>query len=561
MRPIPTLTFVSLLAFGSLTFGQLKKITLDQPIGEQVAIPKPRPAEIVALEGPVDPRSYRLGPGDQMEFGVWGGIELQEDVTVAPDGNLALPNVGIVPVAGLTLADAESLVAKTAAQVYPRARVTLRLTGVRKLLAAVSGAVMNPGTYELTAVDRLSALIAMAGGFWEPEAKPTTEEPRHKGRETADKTGKEKRPLEEVPEPLPSQRHIVITDRAGQSRSVDYLRYIRTGDAGYNPVLTDGDQVHIPVIDREVGTLNIFGAVKSPGEYEYVPGDRVRDLVELAGSARSDAMLEAVEIVRFNGFGETVQILTADISNPAERGPELMMDDRLFIRAIPKYRQKQYVKVTGEVKYPGLYPIEEDQVKLTDIITACGGFTLKANLENARVRRWSLTEVEDPEFDRLSAMTVAEMSNMEYEYFKNRSREEAPEVVVDFVKLFQNNNKALDIVLKDKDEIEVPPLLPTVKVAGQVNNPGLVNYEPGKSYEYYINKTGGYSWNARKSKLRLIKAQSGTWLKPHKSTQIDIGDTIFVPEKKEYEYWELVKDILLVTTQVATIIVVTRTVR
>ena len=540
-----------------MTYGQIRRITLDQPLGEQVAITRPSVATGLALEGPVDPQQYILGPGDKLEFGVWGGIEVQEIVTVAPDGNLTLPNVGIVAVAGLSLAEAESQVVKTAAAAYPRAQITLRLREVRKLLASVSGAVMNPGLYGLTAVDRLSTLIAAADGFWKP--KETPEEPKVKGRQAADLATREERPLEEVPEPLPSQRHIIITSRMGVSRQVDFLCYIRTGDTEFNPVLGDGDRVHIPVIDREVGTLNVFGAVKIPGEYEFVPGDRLRDLVELAGGARSDAALDSVEIVRFGGESEIAGILTVDLRQSDERGPALMADDRIFIRTIPQYRQKQYVKLTGEVKYPGVYPIEEDRVKLTEIIAVCGGFTPKADLENSRVIRWSLAEIEDPEFERLSAMTVAEMSNMEYEYFKNRSREEAPGVVVDFASLFNDKNQALDIVLKDKDEIVVPLFLPTVKVAGQVNNPGLINYEPDRNVDYYIAKAGGYSWNARKSKLRLIKAQSGTWLKPRSSTRIDIGDTIFVPEKKEYDYWELVKDILLVTTQVATIIVVTRT--
>jgi hypothetical protein len=55
--------------------------------------------------------------------------------------------------------------------------------------------------------------------------------------------------------------------------------------------------------------------------------------------------------------------------------------------------------------------------------------------------------------------------------------------------------------------------------------------------------------------LRLIKAHSGTWMKPKKSTPIEIGDTIFVPEKQEVDWWELSKDLLLVASQVATVLI------
>jgi len=133
--------------------------------------------------------------------------------------------------------------------------------------------------------------------------------------------------------------------------------------------------------------------------------------------------------------------------------------------------------------------------------------------------------------------------------------------VVDFKKLFTDKDTDQDISLREHDLIEVPTLSPTVNVAGQVNNPGLIRFKPGRDFEYYIEKAGGYSWNARKGKMRLIKAQTGKWIKPKKDTPIEIGDTIFVPEKQETEYWELWKDLLLVASQIATILIVIRSVK
>jgi protein involved in polysaccharide export with SLBB domain len=94
-----------------------------------------------------------------------------------------------------------------------------------------------------------------------------------------------------------------------------------------------------------------------------------------------------------------------------------------------------------------------------------------------------------------------------------------------------------------------------------VNRPGLVKWVPGKNVEYYIEKAGGFSWNARKGKIRLIKAQTSKWIKPKKNTPVEIGDTIFVPEKTEIDYWEMWKDILLIVSQIATIILVVQSVR
>jgi len=80
-----------------------------------------------------------------------------------------------------------------------------------------------------------------------------------------------------------------------------------------------------------------------------------------------------------------------------------------------------------------------------------------------------------------------------------------------------------------------------------------VRFADGKNYEYYIGKAGGFSWNARIGKIRLIKAHSGTWIKPKTHTPIEIGDTIFVPEQQETDWWGLSKDLLLAISQIATV--------
>ena len=114
--------------------------------------------------------------------------------------------------------------------------------------------------------------------------------------------------------------------------------------------------------------------------------------------------------------------------------------------------------------------------------------------------------------------------------------------------------------MRDNDEINIPVQAKTIRVSGQVLSPGLINWEPGKDFQYYIEKSGGYSYNARKSKIRIIRAATGTWLKPDKKTIINVGDTIFVPEKTERDYWVIYKDILLVFTQMITITVLINTV-
>ena len=125
-------------------------------------------------------------------------------------------------------------------------------------------------------------------------------------------------------------------------------------------------------------------------------------------------------------------------------------------------------------------------------------------------------------------------------------------MVLDLYELFVNGDSTQNVLLRDLDILEVPPITHAVKITGQVNQPGLVNYEPGKPSSYYIEKSGGLSWNASRSRIRVIKGVSGKWVKPG-HTLIEEGDTIFVPEKSDVDYWQLYKDIMLVATQFATI--------
>jgi len=551
-----SLAFFSSLAFGQAATGNSAPSAFD--LIKRKSLPTPSSTSL-ALEGAVDPETYILGPGDHLEFDIWGAFESQYDLLVAPDGEIAIPGIGNLPVAGLSLAAADSALHRAAQSSYPRASVRLRLTGVRIMKATISGAVEKPGAYDLSAVDRLTALIDKANGLLLP--RDDEQENLQFEQSLARKTPSEQRRAREEAKtarrlmPEASLRHITILSRDGAIRQVDLKKFFATGDHRHNPILRDGDAVQIPLISRETGVLNAFGAVKSPGEYEFLPGDHLRDLIDIAGGLGDDAVTDDIEIVRFDAGGKTNQKLQVKLASADDRGPPLNADDRVFIRKMPDFRRKFQVKVTGEVKFPGSYSIENDKTKLSELIEDCGGLTDRANYDNARVVRRALLDVEDPEFERLKTLAVSDMTDMEYEYFKIRSREDAPSVVVNFKKLLLDGDTSLDIALQDKDEIEVPTLSPTVKVTGQVNNPGLIRFAPGEDYLYYVQKAGGFSWNARKGKMRLIKAQSGTWMKPKKSTPIEIGDTIFVPEKQEVDWWELSKDFLLVASQVATVMI------
>lgn len=116
------------------------------------------------------PTGYVLRPNDQVAIEVFGEEDLRANTRLNGEGNLSLPLLGSVHLAGMTLAQAANKVTELYGRDYlvnPRVNVTL--VGYAKRRFTILGQVNRPGSYEMPegspdGVDLLEA-IAMAGGY------------------------------------------------------------------------------------------------------------------------------------------------------------------------------------------------------------------------------------------------------------------------------------------------------------------------------------------------------------------------------------------------------------
>jgi len=402
-------------------------------------------------------------------------------------------------------------------------------TSAEKYNITVSGAVKSPGVYYMPPTSRVSQVVKRANAI--PDSIITIE--------------------------APSWRNIKLIRKPDTTR-IDLLKFKILGDASENPYLKDGDVVLVPKINKSV---SIHGQINQEGIYEMIPGDHVSDIVYLALGITGRAYTKEAYLTRFkNGKNETEKItfsLEKALKNPhSQHDPLIQKDDRIYIREIPEYHEEYYVTIRGEVEFSGRYSIEENQTTLLELLKQSGGPTAEADLSNAYLQRRSREDVVDTEFERLKEIPIEEMTVLEYEYFKTKSREMRGKYSIDFEKLWLSQEKNYNIQLKHNDFIYIPDKSVTVNVSGQVKDPGLITYIPNKNYMYYIKQAGGFSWNARKSKIRIIRANTGEWLKPDDETIVEIGDMVFIPEKPDIDYWELFKDGMLVISQIATVALV-----
>ena len=525
--------------------------TLEQPLENppHPALREIEPFEGQALEGAVDPEKYILGPGDLIGFSALGDVAQDFFARVSADGNLRIQTLGVFQAGGRIFAEVKAEILSAAQKSYRTDQLAIYLAQLREFKASVGGMVWNPGTYQMTATDRASSLIALAGGFFVP-TKPEDLEKAGLPQEASLKRERKGSDLSELPSY--STRHAQIIHRDGKITPVDLLLFLRAGRPDGNPYLQDGDFLLIPPLNTQVGLLGIYGSVHQPGQIEYVDGDHLDRALLLAGGLTEEADPSRMEIVRQTGPGLGFITLLVNLDAEGAFSTPLQADDRIYVRPQPSYHPLRQVEVRGEVLRPGFYAVEETGTPIAEIIERAGGFTDRASLTEAILTRRFQQEKEDPEFERLRLMAPDKMSKIEYQYYKSHAQEYQGLVSVDLQALCVLGDSSQNILLWDQDLLEISPRMKTIRVTGQVNSPGILDYEPGKSYRHYIAKSGGYAWNAAQSKARIIKAVSGIWVKPGK-TQIDVGDTIFIPAKADIDSWLIFKDIMLVATQIATL--------
>ena len=242
-----------------------------------------------------------------------------------------------------------------------------------------------------------------------------------------------------------------------------------------------------------------------------------------------------------------------------EKDPvEMKVQDQVIVRQIPEYYINRFIEIEGFVKYPGWYKIIKDSTTLKEIIEEAGGFMKEASLAEASLTRTIGINTNDPEFERLKQIPRADMTDDEYDYLKAKSRERSGKVVVDFEKLFRDNDLSENVVLKRNDVINIPEAKNYINLLGQLVNPGKIIYKEGLTVNDYIGLAGGFGWRALENEVRVVKAKTGEWIEADEIDSLKPGDTIWVPEDPPGpKFWEVFTSVLQVTGQLAAVIAAT----
>lgn len=282
----------------------------------------------------------------------------------------------------------------------------------------------------------------------------------------------------------------------------------------------------------------IYGPLSKPGTYPYAENMTLEDAIVAAGGLREEALLSNIEIARRlqytdekdTTYNKKAKVFTFNIENGiiVKEGQNFVLKpfDVITIKRNPEYADVSVVSITGEVKYPGNYSLKSRNDRLSDLIERAGGLTEAGFVGGARFTR-ALTPFERERAEEL--LEIAHSSDtvsIDKITIKDRYS-----VGIDLATAMKEPGCTKDIILRNGDQIIIPPFDNTVHISGEVLFPNTVPYVEDKSASYYINQAGGVSEKGRRSKAFIIYANGQVSRLYH--GRIQPGCEIVIPTKHD----------------------------
>ena len=230
---------------------------------------------------------YVLGPGDELNINIWGSQSESLTAMIDRQGEIALPLVGAIGIAGRTIAQGQQLIRKALETQLQHANVEISLGRVHTVRVYVAGDVQRPGAYDISSLSTpLNALYA-AGG-------PTGEGS------------------------LRVLRHYRGTSMIGETDLYSLLlRGVRPGADR----LLNGDTILVPPVGPQV---TVTGMVRRPAIYELKDNETLWQVLEMAGGVLTSASLQQIDLERIESHQRRTMLsirLTGDANDAPQVQP------------------------------------------------------------------------------------------------------------------------------------------------------------------------------------------------------------------------------------------------
>jgi protein involved in polysaccharide export with SLBB domain len=198
------------------------------------------------LQSPVGD-DYVLGAGDQLLIRVWGSTSGETQATIDRSGEIAIPKLGTLRLAGVKASQAQVAVKALFNKFYKDIEVSVSLGKLRKLTVFVVGQSRFPGSYQLSSHATLTSGLFASGG----------------------------------PSASGSIRRVQLKRNGALVSELDLYAFLGKGDKAADVRLQDGDVIFYP---QAAGHMAFVGKVNAPAVFEIKSAqDTVADFLNLAG--------------------------------------------------------------------------------------------------------------------------------------------------------------------------------------------------------------------------------------------------------------------------------------
>jgi protein involved in polysaccharide export with SLBB domain len=431
-----------------------------------------------------------LRAGDVVGLSLPGEEALTGDFQVDREGNVNLPEAGAVEIAGLTITEAQKKIRDRLSFAFRDLdRLQLRLREQR-LPITVLGSVNQPGLLELPKTATVQVALGAAGGL-----------------------------------AVGADLQQMQLRRGDRIIAFDYQRYLDTGDLTILPTLEPLDTLFVPAASN---VLRIIGAVREPGSFGWSEDTSLLDLLARAGGPTERADLAHIQIL--TAQAGRANPASFDLATFLERGgdlnaiPPLSPGSTVIVPEFPpnsdwlRQPASRSIYLVGAIGEPGRYAFERN-FGFLDILSAAGGPTKDADLENVRVTHHGAN---GPEVSKLNL----------HLFFETGDTSLLPEVQTGDIIYLPSRERSW---LEESKES-------TVRVLGAVNAPGRYRFDDSMTILDLLAQAGGPTDDAYQEKIVVVNLSCCqdqarqfdliNFAKTGDFTELPVvrpGDTVYVP--------------------------------
>ncbi len=195
---------------------------------------------------------YVIGPGDELLIRAWGQIDLDAKVVVDRRGEVYLPKIGILSVAGLKYPQLQDYCKAAVGRVFRNFDLSVSLGQLRSIQVFVVGQARRPGSYTVGSLSTLVNTLFASGG----------------------------------PSGSGSMRHIQLKRQDRIVSEFDFYDLLLKGDKSKDAQLLPGDVIYIPPVGPLIA---VAGSVNVPAIYELLDRASLRQAIDMAGGLTTTA--------------------------------------------------------------------------------------------------------------------------------------------------------------------------------------------------------------------------------------------------------------------------------